>query len=562
MTHRRKAPFVRRKTTDAVTDRASRNQIMSKSAGKNSEQLTFEHYARSDQEATDHVQTKQRRGALTVSELTAMIRTAIRDHLPATVLVTGEVSNLSRPRSGHVYFTLKDEKTQINCAMWRPRASKLRFELADGLAVLAEGSVDIYAPRGQYQLYVEKLQPYGLGELELAFKQLRERLSRQGLFDPAHKKPIPSYPLTIAVVTSISGAAVRDILRTLSRRWPVGRVLVYPVQVQGDGAAEDIAGAIDELNAHADRLGRIDVMIVGRGGGSLEDLWAFNEEPVARAIYRSRIPIITGIGHEVDTTIADLVADVRTGTPTAAAERAVPIRDDVLDDLRRLLDRLARRTAQEATTTKERLTALAGRGMFVHPIVLVGRFAQQLDELAGRFQRRGSDRLGRSRSDLTRLQLALGRIRPEVVFHRADDTVDQLYRRMVCEAKRLFQLRRDHIARHERMLHAFSPEKTLPARRDTMSTLSRALTGSCLARHRRSAEQLAHLHARLTGCDPKQVLKRGFAIARRAKDNKIISSVAMVDPGRAIRTELADGRVDSTVTRISAHNKGSVEHEQ
>src|SRR5262249_41457167 len=252
---------------------------------------------------------------LSVSELTREVKALLEDTF-ARVWVSGEVSGFKRhPPSGHWYFTLKDAGAQLKAAMFRGSNLRVRFDVADGMKVIARGRIGVYEQRGDYQFYVEELQPEGIGPLELAFRQLKEKLSVKGYFEPGRKKPIPMFPRRIVLVTSPAGAAVRDMLEILGQRWPAGEVWICPVPVQGDGAAEKIADAIRWLN----RLRDIEVLIVARGGGSLEDLWAFNEECVAHAIFESRIPIICGIGHETDYTIADMVADRRAETPTAAA---------------------------------------------------------------------------------------------------------------------------------------------------------------------------------------------------------------------------------------------------
>jgi len=259
-----------------------------------------------------------------VADLTRNIRFILEKNFSG-VWVEGEISNFKWHTSGHMYFALKDETAQLQCVMFRTDNQNLAFEIEEGLSVVLYGRVSVYPVRGQYQLYVEKVEPKGLGALQLRFLQLKEKLLKEGLFDEAHKKPIPFLPHRIGVVTSIDGAALRDILQVLARRFPGMPVLVYPVPVQGEGAAEAIAGAVRDLNDFA----RTDVLIVGRGGGSLEDLWAFNEEVVARAIFESAIPVISAVGHEVDFTIADFVADLRAPTPSAAAELAVPRKEEL-----------------------------------------------------------------------------------------------------------------------------------------------------------------------------------------------------------------------------------------
>jgi len=240
---------------------------------------------------------------LSVRQVNELVRGAIAAHLPPTLHVLGEIGDLSRPASGHLYLTLKDPSSELRCVMWRSTAASLKFAPEAGMEVIATGSLEVYTPRGTYQLIVRKLEPRGVGALEVAFRQLKEKLEREGLFDPRRKKPLPRIPERIAVVTSPTGAAIRDILHTLARRFPALEIIVFPVRVQGEGAAEEIAAAIRLLNEHAAALGGLDLAIVGRGGGSLEDLWAFNEEVVARAIAASRIPIVSAVGHEVDVKI-------------------------------------------------------------------------------------------------------------------------------------------------------------------------------------------------------------------------------------------------------------------
>ena len=290
------------------------------------------------------------RRVLTVSELTA----AIEDQLEARfggLWVEGEISNLRVHTSGHVYFTLKDEGAQLRAVLFRSRTRRLRFEPADGLHVLAFGSLDVYPARGEYQLVCEILEPKGLGALQLAFEQLKARLAAEGLFDAARKRPLPALPRRVGLVTSPTGAAVRDFLRVITRRFAGVHVVVYPVRVQGETAAPEIVQALRDLN----RLGGFDVLVLARGGGSLEDLWAFNEEIVARAIAESKIPVISAVGHETDVTIADFVADLRAPTPSAAAELVVREKAQLLAQLVSLRERLQRVVWQRVDRLGERV---------------------------------------------------------------------------------------------------------------------------------------------------------------------------------------------------------------
>ncbi|PYM36345.1 MAG: exodeoxyribonuclease VII large subunit [Candidatus Rokuibacteriota bacterium] len=301
------------------------------------------------------------RAVLTVSALTIELRAVLEERFPA-VWVEGEISNFRLYGSGHAYFTLKDAEAQLRCVLFRNRGRRIKFEPADGLHVMAFGSVEVYAQRGEYQLVVELLEPKGLGALQLAFEQLKARLTLEGLFDPARKRELPRFPRKIGIVTSPSGAAIRDMLRVIGRRFGELHIVIAPAKVQGEGAAEEIAQGLRDLNA----LGDVDVIIVGRGGGSLEDLWAFNEEVVARAICASKAPVISAVGHEVDFTIADFVADLRAPTPSAAAELVVREKQavvDALDDLARRLQRAAHRPLSDLERRVDELGLRLRRGM-------------------------------------------------------------------------------------------------------------------------------------------------------------------------------------------------------
>ncbi|MBN1788367.1 MAG: exodeoxyribonuclease VII large subunit [Sedimentisphaerales bacterium] len=259
----------------------------------------------------------------TVRQVNTLIKTALEEKLPARLTVTGEISGFKRHSSGHCYFDLKDENTVLPMVMWKSAFGKLKFEPENGLAVLATGYVNVYPPQGKYQFYVDSMTPAGLGALQLAFEQMKNKLAAEGLFDEKHKKPLPKYPMRIGILTSKSGAALGDIVDSIYNRWPVAKLLLYDIPVQGEGAAEKIAKAIKDINKRNTTL-KLDAIIIGRGGGSAEDLWAFNEEILAREIFASNIPVISAVGHEIDITIADLVADARASTPTKAGMIAVP----------------------------------------------------------------------------------------------------------------------------------------------------------------------------------------------------------------------------------------------
>jgi len=314
----------------------------------------------------------------TVTELQGEVKELLEAHSQG-LWVQGEISNLRIYRSGHAYFTLKDEGAQLAAVCWRSYVARLRFAPEDGMAVRARGYLTVYAPRGEYQLVAQGLEPVGAGPLQVAFEQLRKRLEEEGLFDPARKKPLPRWPRRVALVTSPSGAAVRDLIHVASRRWPALELVVVPVKVQGEGAAAEIADGV----RLADGLG-FDVLVVGRGGGSLEDLWAFNEEPVARAIAAARTPVVSAVGHEVDVTIADLVADLRAATPSAAAETVAPDRAEALQALaaqRRRLDRALRRRVEDL---RRALDHLRSSRPFRRPLEFVRETERRLDERAER----------------------------------------------------------------------------------------------------------------------------------------------------------------------------------
>jgi exodeoxyribonuclease VII large subunit len=315
---------------------------------------------------------------LTVAQLTSQIKNSLEGEF-TSVWVVGEISNYSRPQSGHAYFTLKDDQAQIRAVMWRSAAAKLKFDVADGLDVVCHGHIDVYAPRGSYQLVIDELQPKGMGALELALRKLREKLAAEGLFDAARKRKLPAFPRRVAFVTSPTGAAIHDFLQVLRRRWRGVDVLVIPARVQGDGAAQEIVAGIRLANRVQPRP---DVLIVGRGGGSLEDLWTFNEEPVVRAIAASKIPTVSAVGHEIDVTLADLVADVGALTPSEAAERIVPAAEEISARVRAYQQRLRHAAHRRVMWLRARFDGVAAQRPFRRPFDLIHDRSRRLDELA------------------------------------------------------------------------------------------------------------------------------------------------------------------------------------
>ncbi|MDE2216587.1 MAG: exodeoxyribonuclease VII large subunit [Planctomycetota bacterium] len=356
---------------------------------------------------------KNRNKILTISELTRKIRGSLEQEF-FNLWVVGEVSNLKKPTSGHMYLTLKDTDAQLQAVIFKSVANQVKFELKDGMEVLTFGSVTVYESRGQYQLIIESIEPKGIGALQLAFLQLKEKLEKEGLFDPVHKKPLPLLPKKIAVVTSITGAAIRDILNVINRRFARVEILIYPVKVQGEGAAQEIAQAIRDLNAISD----IDVMIVGRGGGSLEDLWAFNEEVVARSIYASKIPIISAVGHEIDVTISDLVADKRALTPTEAGELVVPRYDQLEDSLVKIKARFIQYLYNKILLMKSRMQGIKNSFSFKRPFDKVFRLQQELDEITQRLVTRRKHIVELERQRLIGFANRLDNVSPLKVLNR------------------------------------------------------------------------------------------------------------------------------------------------
>ena len=351
---------------------------------------------------------------LSVSQFTAQLKGVVEHEFPS-VWVAGEMSNFSRPQSGHCYFSLKDDAAQLRAVIWRGAASRLQFDLHDGLEVVCRGRLDVYPPRGSYQLVVDQLQPQGIGPLELAFRKLREKLDKEGLFAATRKQRLPSFPRRIGVVTSPTGAAIRDFLEVMRQRWRGVTVLIFPARVQGDGAATEITEAIRRANRLVPSL---DVLVLCRGGGSLEDLWAFNEEKVVRAIAASRLPTVSAVGHEIDVTLADLVADVRALTPSDAALQVVPSARDVKELVGGLQARLYNGLSMQASALRSRLDAIASRPTFARPLDQIHQRSRQLDEQAARLQGGVKIALREQQSCLSALSGKLDSLSPLAVLGR------------------------------------------------------------------------------------------------------------------------------------------------
>ena len=352
---------------------------------------------------------------ISVTELNRYVAAYLEknEHLNA-VQVKGEISGLKAYASGHLYFTLKDKNAQVSCVMFKGQAVRLRFKPIDGTAVVVTAKASLYDRDGKFQLYVSAMAADGLGDLYLAYEQMKKRLDAEGLFDPAHKKPIPRLPRAIGVVTSPSEAVIRDIIQVLGRRFPNFRLQLIPVQVQGEGAAASIASAIDRFNV----LQSVDVLIVGRGGGSLEDLWAFNEEVVARSIYRSSMPVISAVGHETDFTICDFVSDLRAPTPSAAAELAMPVRSDEEDKIRRLENRLHHSLSRKSQRESQRLDALLSRPVLAQPLKRIETEQRDLTALVNALRSAEQARLSRSERNFAVLTGKLDALSPLKVLAR------------------------------------------------------------------------------------------------------------------------------------------------
>lgn len=462
---------------------------------------------------------------LTVTALIAQIKNALAQAFPRRVAVIGEISNFKLHSSGHMYFRLKDANCAIDAAMFRSAASKLKFTPTDGMEVIVEGRADVYDARGQLQLYAEKMTPKGQGALELAFQQLRQKLQAEGLFDPSHKKPIARFPRAIGVVTSPTGAAIRDIRRTLARRWPAAKVYLVPALVQGDGAAQSVAQAIQLLDANAAAY-EIDTLIVARGGGSLEDLWAFNEEPVARAVFAARTPIISGVGHEIDVSICDMVADIRAATPTAAAEIAVPDGVELKRFIAALAGRLNQQTRQRLHSAKTELQSLMRSVVFRDPMAILRVRMQRSDELAYRLRTAAMSQSARGRNQLNPLANRLAALHPARLAERAQSRLEQALSRLAWSLGGQAKRSGDRLGQLEARLLAASPIHRLKLARQQIDAAARQL------------EAMSY----------RAVLQRGFSVTRDSQ-GQILRSIQNVTAGDTIATELADGTFHSTVSQ-------------
>jgi len=355
---------------------------------------------------------------LTVSALTAQLRGLVEGRFPS-VWVAGEVSNFTRAASGHWYFTLKDAGAQLKAAMFRGFNLRMKFDPKDGLEVIARGRLTVYDPRGDYQLIVEEIQPKGIGAAELALRQLKEKLLAKGYFDPRRKRPLPRYPRRVGLIASLSGAAIRDMVELFAQRWPLTELIIRPSRVQGEGAAAEIAAALRMLNHfHSTRELPLHAIVIGRGGGSTEDLWAFNEEIVADAVFNSVVPVVSAVGHEIDVTIADLVADARAETPSAAVVALTPDRREMAAGILEMRTRLYESVERRLELANQRVEQLAARPAFRRPLQRVRDLEQRLDTAAERMARAANQRVVRTSTQLTALAARLESLSPLNVLTR------------------------------------------------------------------------------------------------------------------------------------------------
>jgi exodeoxyribonuclease VII large subunit len=432
-----------------------------------------------------------------VSEITRDVR-AILEAAFETAWIEGEISNYRMAASGHAYFVLKDDKAQIKCVLFRGQRVGMKFTPEDGDQVLLLGRVTVYEARGDYQVIVEAMEPKGLGALQKAFEQLKEKLAKEGLFDESRKQPLPEIPWKIGIVTSPTGAAIRDMIHVIQRRNPKTSILLYPAKVQGEGSAEEIAQGIRELNKRKD----IDVLIVGRGGGSIEDLWAFNEEVVARAIADSKIPVVSAVGHEIDFTVADFVADLRAPTPSAAAELVVPKLNDIVQDLQYLTHQMIERVEEDIEDYRERLRYLIDRRFFREPRQILEAPTQRLDEMVQRLLRGLDQWVLIKRGNLTQIGYRLFQASPSR------------------KLKTLSERRIDLVARMVRRIEAQIKLKI---------------------------EKLGGVAKSLDALSPLNVLDRGYSITTSTKTEKAVTSSKQMHKGDTVRIRLAQGQLDCTV---------------
>jgi len=444
--------------------------------------------------------SEPRRDVYSISRLNSEVKAVLDGSFPL-LWVEGEISNLARPASGHIYFTLKDAHAQVRCAMFRMRRTKLRFQPENGMQVLVRARIGLYESRGEFQLGIEHMEPAGEGALRLAYEELKQRLGAEGLFDPIHKKPLPSFPQRIGVITSPVGAAIHDLLTVLERRFPCASIILYPVPVQGMDAAEKIT----EMIQLADRRAECDLLVLTRGGGSLEDLAAFNDESIARAIHATQLPIVSAVGHEIDFTIADFVADQRAPTPSAAAELISPDEAELQQQLSQLHGRSITYLQRQSAHCQTALKHIQQRLKQQHPAALLEQQQQKVDELARRLTRQHQAQYIHYKNRLNQLTARLKVLTP---------------------AHRLAQFKLQHASLNKRLQQQMNHQLT------------------------QSQQQLSHTSQQLHTISPLATLGRGYAIVQKHPSGEIIRHAATVEPGTKIKAKLAEGALLCQVEEV------------
>lgn len=430
---------------------------------------------------------------LTVSALTKYIKRKFdADPHLQDVLVKGEISNFKQHSSGHMYFTLKDEKARILAVMFSSYNRTMKFSPENGMKVLLRGEITVYESSGQYQMYVKEMKPDGIGDLYLAYEQLKEKLEKAGYFSQEHKKSLPKFPKTVGIITSPTGAAIRDIITTIKRRFPIANILIFPALVQGEQAAPSVAGAIEEANKE---VHGIDVLIVGRGGGSIEELWAFNEEIVAKAIFASNVPIISAVGHETDFTIADFVADLRAPTPTAAAELAVP-------HINELFERVLTRQMMMTRAMKEKVN--------------------------------------QQRTKLTRMEKSYAFRYPQRLYEQKLEHLDKKTEQLVRSSQKLFSVKLSQLEQNDRRLYRNHPKDKLKRAKEREEKAAKSIDRAMTVIFSKKQAEFASMLSTLEALSPLKIMERGYSLAYR-EDGRLIKSAEDVQLEEKVTVKLSDG---------------------
>jgi exodeoxyribonuclease VII large subunit len=487
---------------------------------------------------------------LSVAQLTRRIKGLLEGQVGA-VWVAGEISNWRLAASGHAYFTLKDLDSQIDAVMFRGAMSGVRFTPENGMEVLAQGRVTVYEKRGNYQIILNEMQPRGVGALQLAFERLKHKLAGEGLFDAERKRPLPLLPRRIGIVTSPTGAAIRDMLNVLGRRFANVHVLIYPARVQGEGAAAEIVAGIRALDAWG-----VDVLIVGRGGGSLEDLWPFNEEPVVRAVAASGTPVVSAVGHEIDFTLCDFAADLRAPTPSAAAELVVKERQALVEGVLLARRRVGAAMGRQVERTRHRLAVSAGHFVFARPEEITRQRRQRQDELRMRLDEAAHDALEGARHRVRQAGRGLALLAPAARVRQARERLRALRARLAASGAATGTRARNRAAHAARSLVLLSPARRLAAagaaRQAAADRLARAAR-SLASGHR---QRLRTAAARLDALSPLAILSRGYAVAWREADGALVRDAAALRPGDALRVRFGRGGVHAEVRTVERNQTG------